>query len=84
VRVSDADLKEQLKNDEAAVRLAVVEQVAARKLRFGAELIGLLKDNDPEVRRAAHQALVRLADGQDFGTTAVERWRAWWEKANAK
>jgi hypothetical protein len=80
VRVSDEDLKEQLRSDEAAVRLAAVEQVAARKLQYGAELIGLLKDGDAEVRRAAHQALVRMADGHDLGAMAVERWRAWWEK----
>jgi len=81
VRASDDDVKEQLKSGEAAVRLRAVEQVAARKLRFGAELIVLMKDGDVEVRRAAHRALVQLAGGQDFGAEAVERWRAWWEKA---
>jgi hypothetical protein len=83
VRVSDETLKEQLKSDEAAVRLAAVEQVAVRKLRYGSELIALLADKDAAVRRAAHQTLVQLA-GQDFGATTIDRWRAWWEKTPKK
>jgi hypothetical protein len=79
-RAGDGEVKEQLKSDEAKVRLQAVEQVVARKLRYGAELINLLSDRDEEVRRAAHRALVQLADGQDFGAAAAERWRSWWEK----
>jgi len=80
LRAGDEELKAQLKSDEAAVRLQAVEQIAERKLRYGAELIGLLGDRDAGVRRAAHRALVQLAGGQDFGGDAVERWRAWWDK----
>jgi hypothetical protein len=81
IRASDDDLKEQLKSEDAAVRLQAVEQIASRKLRLGAELIGLLGDRDDRVRRAAHRTLVALADGQDFGADAAARWRAWWDKA---
>jgi len=80
IRASDEELKDQLKSGDASVRLRAVEQIAERKLRYGAELIGLLADRDGEVRRAAHRALVGLADGQDFGADAAERWRAWWDK----
>jgi hypothetical protein len=80
LRAGDDEVKEQLKSDEAKVRLQAVDQVAARKLRYGAELIRLLSDGDEEVRRAAHRALVQMAGGQDFGSTEVARWRSWWEK----
>jgi hypothetical protein len=80
IRASDDELKEQLKGEDAVGRLQAVEQIAARKLRYGAELIELLGDRDDRVRRAAHLALVALAGGQDFGAAAAP-WRAWWEKA---
>jgi hypothetical protein len=79
LRTGDDEVRARLKSDEAKVRLQEVEQVAARKLRYGEELIGLLSDGDEAVRHAAHRALVQMAGGRDFGATA-ERWRSWWEK----
>jgi hypothetical protein len=92
-RQSAAALKRRLKDDRAEVRLAAVRTVSSRGLRFGAELIELLTDQEAEVAQAARQALVRLSRGQDFGpaagaseedsAAAVRRWRGWWAKQGA-
>jgi hypothetical protein len=41
----------------------------------GAQLVKLLDDSSPQVRAAAHRALVKLNAGTDLGETA-EAWRA--------
>ena len=83
-------LKGLLKHDRRDVKIAAAEAIAARKLRYGAELIGLLNDGDDDVRRAARRALVQISGGVDHGPSsdasfderesAVARWREWWAK----
>ncbi len=85
----DADaLKEKLKDDREEVRAAAARAVGMKGLRFGDELIGLLTDANPDVCKAAHQSLVRLSRGIDYGpkqdasegerAEAVKKWKAWW------
>ncbi len=87
-------LKLLLKDKRKEVRIAAVGAVSARNLRLGGELIELLLDPEVEVREASRIALVRLANGRDFGPessasigereTAAMRWRAWWKTAGGK
>jgi hypothetical protein len=53
-----------------------------------------LTDREAEVRQAAHQALVQLSKGQDFGpsagaseterSAAIQQWRVWWSKQGGR
>ena len=89
-RDSAAALKKDLKDPRAEVRAAAARTVAKKKLHFGAELIDLLVDSSAGVRRAAHDALVQLSGGTDYGpkpdaseddqAKAVRQWRAWWDE----
>jgi hypothetical protein len=82
-------LKEMLKHDRAEVRAGAARVVGDKQLRYGAELIELLRDVEPAVQQAARQALVRLARGADYGPAAdadsgareeaVTRWQQWWK-----
>ena len=68
--------------------------VAARGLRYGAELIELLTDDEGEVRQVARRALVQLSRGLDYGpqrgasateaSEAVRLWSIWWSKQGSK
>jgi len=81
-------LKDKLKDDRLEVRALAAKVSVERGQRWGGELIELLNDDEPRVRQAARQALVRLSRGQDFGpeanataaqqAEAVRRWRTWW------
>lgn len=87
-RQTEAVVKEKLKDELAEVRQAAVRVVAAKMPRLGGELIDLLDDEQEEVRTAAHDALVKLNRGEDFGPAtdaskeqladAREKWRSWW------
>lgn len=87
-------LKKNLKDEREEVRAAAARAVGARKLRLGDELIGLLGDDSPEVRTAAHQSLVKLSKGTDYGprqdaseeerSEAVKKWQAWWAKQGTR
>lgn len=80
-------VREKLKDENPAVRLEGILVVAARRPHLESDLIDLLSDAQPVVREAAHQALVRLGRGTDFGPSvtasaaqreqAVTRWRSW-------
>ena len=80
-------LKKRLKDDLPEVRAAAARVVAVKGLPLESELIDLLADTQADVRQAAHEALVRLGEGVDFGpgraageaerTKAVRDWRAW-------
>jgi hypothetical protein len=93
-RVTTKALKEKLKDERAEVRLAAVQVVAAKRLRLGSELIDLLDDASTEIRDAAHDALVKLKGGTDFGpksdtsdserTEAIQKWRAWWKRQSGR
>lgn len=88
-RLGPAALKEKLKDDRSEVRAAAARVVGAKKLRFGAELIDLVSDEEDDVRKAARGALVKLS-GNDYGpepnadeakrAEAANKWKAWWAK----
>jgi hypothetical protein len=87
-------VKEKLKDERPAVRAAAVQAVAGQHKRLGGEVIQMLTDPSPEVRKAAHQALVKLGRGADYGPgrdasssereEAVKRWRDWWDKESRR
>lgn len=86
-RASPTALKGMLKHQDDRVRFAVVMVIHSKGLRLIDELIGLLRDPDPFVRREAHLALLDLAKGENFGpsdwsnadevTTAIIAWNHW-------
>ena len=92
-RQGEAVVKEKLRDELVEVRLAAVRVVVARMPRLTSELIDVLADEQAEVRTAAHDALVKLSRGEDFGpaadasseqiVAAQEKWRTWWERKNA-
>jgi HEAT repeats len=64
-----------LGHPEPAVRALAARVIGLeRDASGGPELVGLLRDPAPEVRGAAHQALVELAGGSDLGDSP-EAWR---------
>jgi hypothetical protein len=87
-------LKKLLQDDHAPIRAAAAQAIGARGLRYGQELIDRLGDENPDVWKAARQALVQLAHGTDYGpepdastsarAEAVGRWQAWWDRQNKK
>jgi hypothetical protein len=89
-RQAEAVLKEKLSDELIEVRTAAIRVIAARRPRLGNELIELLSDEKEEVRKAAHQGLMKLSRGQDFGpaanadkekiTEAQAKWRNWWDR----
>ena len=89
-RQSGEVLKTLVKHDRKDVRIAAAQAIAAKKLRYGAELITLLQDADDDVRQAARRALGQISGGADHGPSmdasfdereaALARWRAWWAK----
>jgi hypothetical protein len=86
-------LKEKLKDDRPEVRRAAALVIGAREPRLAGDLIDLLADNDPAVRAAARQSLVRLSR-VDFGPAAsagkteleaaVKKWRDWWARQGGR
>jgi hypothetical protein len=93
-RQGAAVLKDKLKDDRKEVRAAAARVVGTRGLRLGGELIDLLTDAEADVREVAHQALVRLSRGTDFGPArdaaeaeraeAARQWRGWWAKQGGR
>ncbi len=69
-------VKEKLGDELAEVRRAAVRVVVNQMPRLAGELIDLLADEQDEVRGAAHDALVKLSRGEDFGPTAGREQRA--------
>jgi hypothetical protein len=93
-RQTDEVIKAILKDELVQVRTAAIRVIAAKKPRLGVELIDLLDDDKDEVRTAAHEALVKLSRGQDFGpladagkeriAEAQTNWRSWWDRRNSR
>jgi hypothetical protein len=91
-RQDASKVKEFLKHDRAAVRTTAAQVAGTRRLPLGAELVDLLSDDNSEVRKAAHQALLQISGDKDFGPSAdaddaeraaaIKKWRAWWAKQN--
>jgi HEAT repeat protein len=70
---------ELLSDSDPAVRAMAAEVVGYRPdgSRYGASLVGVLRDPDPRVREQAHRSLIRL-NGKDLGPPDDEQAvRAW-------
>ncbi|MCO6458487.1 MAG: HEAT repeat domain-containing protein, partial [Pirellulaceae bacterium] len=90
-RQSVHHLRRDLASAEAEVRAAAAQTVGSRGIQLVDELIPLLSDTDPGVRQEAHQALVRLGRGVDFGPESLLAsadeiheasllWHDWWQQ----
>src|SRR5262249_33964098 len=66
-RQSEDVLKTILKHERSDVCIAAAQAVGAKKLKLGADLIALLEDSNDDVRQAGRQALVKIANGPDYG-----------------
>jgi len=87
-------VKEKLADDKAEVRLAAARVAVKRNLPVVSELIDQLTDSNENVREFAHQTLVRVARGTDYGPKkgadkeerdkAVEKWRTWWTRQGGR
>ena len=81
---------QKLRDPDPNVRWAATRITAARGLPLYDELIELLRDSDADVRSEAHEALVRLARGGDFGpepdadedrvALVMDLWRDWFRQ----
>lgn len=81
-------LRERLSDGDANIRWAAARLTASRGLPCVDELAGLLDDSDADVRHEAHEALLRISRGEDYGPfndadpqdrqEAVQCWRDWW------
>jgi hypothetical protein len=85
-------IQKQLKDDRAEVRQSAARS-AAKYLSLAEDLIALLGDSDRDVAGAAHQSLVKISGGDDFGPlspaktdidAARKKWQAWWDKERGK
>jgi hypothetical protein len=85
-------IQKQLKDDRAEVRQSAARS-AAKYLSLGEDLIALLGDSDRDVADAAHQSLVTISGGGDFGPSSAaktdidaarKKWQAWWDKEHGK
>jgi hypothetical protein len=89
-RKSQTAVRDALKSDQPEVRAMAARVVVSRRLPYGAEVIELLNDKESVVQQAAHQALVQLSRGRDFGPAptaseaqradAVRQWQEWWSQ----
>src|SRR5207244_880515 len=84
---SKPELLAKLQDPDPWVRLLVASVIAQKRIPAGKVLVPLLGDPSIEVREAAHQVLVQLARGTDFGPApldaqpkvqqATQRWNTW-------
>jgi HEAT repeat protein len=79
-----------LKDDKAEVRRSAA-RAAAKFTSLAGDLIGLLSDPDGDAADAAHQSLVKISGGEDFGPSSRgdveasrQKWQAWWDKERGK
>jgi hypothetical protein len=83
-------VQKKLKDDQVETRRSAA-RAAAKFPSLTGDLIGLLGDPDPDVADAAHQSLVQLNKGDDFGPASKseieasrQKWQAWWDKQRGK
>lgn len=85
-------IQKELKDDRAPVRQSAA-RLAAKYISLGNDLIVLLSDADQGVADAAHQSLVKISGGADYGPAssvkmdvdaARQKWQAWWDKEHGK
>jgi hypothetical protein len=97
LKASTKEVQVKLRDPNAAVRWMSIAVIAQRRLPLEQDLISILDDPDIGIHEAAHQALVRLARGTDFGPgptarggtypRSIAKWRQWLalqEKARAE
>jgi HEAT repeat protein len=75
------------KSADAVERWAAVTAARLQRADIPTDLIGLLQDDDLDVRQEARHALVQLSDGSDFGPSenatkdqqayAADQWKIW-------
>jgi hypothetical protein len=78
---------EKLKSRQPLMRWLAIQVISRKRLHLEREVIEALGDPHVVVRQAAHEALVRLARGTDFGpprkatatqiARSVEAWQGW-------
>jgi hypothetical protein len=93
-RLKKDALKEKFKDDHAEVRAAAARVAGNKKYHLESELTKLLEDDDKPVWQDAHESLVKLAKGKDFGPRrdadraerkeAAEKWRAWLDRQSSR
>ncbi len=93
-RQPEAVVKQKLKDAHPEVRQAAARVAAAKMPNLGGDVIDLLTDDVTAVRAAAHQALVLLSRGEDFGpegsadkaacAEAQKKWRGWWDRRGSR
>lgn len=93
-RQTEAVVKEKLSDELIEVRTAAIRVIAGKKPRLARELIEILSDDKDEVRTAAHDGLVKLSRGQEFGPAAgadqkqiaeaQAKWRNWWDRQRSR
>jgi hypothetical protein len=93
-RQGEAVVKEKLGHELVEMRKSAMRVITTKMPRLGSELIELLSDDKEEIRVAAHEALVKLSRGQDFGPptgadkeaidAAQAKWRNWWTRRNSR
>src|SRR5262249_15749792 len=71
-RESNPELVAKLQNSDPWVRWLAATAIGRKGIHVEKELIQLLNDPFAQVREAAHQALVRLARGTDFGPLVAD------------
>jgi HEAT repeat len=86
-RLDVKELKRKLRDTLPEIRAAAALTAAEKKVRVEPQLVDMLHDHFPNVREAAHDALVHLAGGKDFGPKpnssaddrqkAEAQWREW-------
>jgi hypothetical protein len=93
-RQGEAVVKEKLNHELVEIRKSAMRVITNKMPRLGGELIDSLGDEKEEVRAAAHEALMKLGRGQDFGPSAdadkekiaeaQAKWRDWWTRRNSR
>lgn len=87
LKESDEALARKLTDPLPTMRWAAIHAIAKKRIHREEEMIDLLGDDNPLVRQAAHDALVVLSRGNDFGpplganvvqlAASRHRWRQW-------
>jgi hypothetical protein len=81
------ELQKSLTSEDPLVRWLAAMVVGRKQVHLEENLIGLLTDDQPQVREAARQSLVRLGRSTDFGpmptatpqqrVQSAQAWRTW-------
>jgi hypothetical protein len=85
-------IQKKLKDDRPEVRQSAARS-AAKYPSLADDLIVLLGDSNLDVADTAHQSLVKISGGADYGPAsaaktdvdaAQKKWQAWWDKEHGK